>query len=51
LRGGSRRLLTGESLSLVRHFAIRERKDKIVTPQTVKDCGILSAQRFRQLTL
>src|ERR1700730_15435451 len=45
------RFLTGESLCLVRYFAIRERKDKIVTPQTIKDSGILSDKRIRQLTL
>src|ERR1700730_12794936 len=47
----SSRFLTCESLCLVRHFAIGERKDKLVTPQTIKDSGILSDQRIRQLTL
>src|SRR5260370_5178100 len=51
LGGLSGRFLTGESLRLVRYFAVRERKHKIVTPQMVKDCGILFDQRLRQLTL
>jgi len=33
--------LSGESLGLVRYFAVREGKDEIVTPQPVKDGGIL----------
>src|SRR6202158_3680874 len=51
LGGLSSRFLTSESLCLVRYFAVRKRKDKIVTPQTVKDCGVLFDQRSRQLTL
>src|SRR5882672_3316214 len=50
LRGRSGWFLTGESLCFVRHFAIRESKDEIVTPQTVKDRRILFDQRGRQLT-
>src|SRR5713101_5505218 len=51
LGGRSGRFLSGESLGLVRYFAVRERKDEIVTPQAVKDGGILSDQRRRQLAL
>ena len=47
LEGLSGRFLTGESLCLVRYFAIRESKDKIVTPKTVEDGGILSDKRSR----